>query len=187
MTTLATLEQNERLRALPAVQILMDIPALRELDSRFGREAVLSAAREVLAEIRAEIISSTFNGKDARDEALARTRARIERKCAGGIRRVINGTGVILHTGLGRAVLPQAALDEIVSELKGYAAVEVDVESGKRGHRELSKVARTHAEVLVDEYGRLTAGHEALEHELTRGWLARIGTGDVLRAEELDA
>jgi RecG-like helicase len=57
----------------------------------------------------------------------------------------------------------------------------------KRGHRELSQVARTHAESLVDENGRLAAGHDALEQELTRGWLARIGTGDVLREDELDA
>src|SRR4029079_10087471 len=123
----------ELLRALPAVQQLLEEPSLRELDVRFGRAAVLSAARETLAQVREEILAGNFDGKEPRAETLARTRARIEKKCAAGVRRGINGTDVILHRGLSRAVLPPAAIQEIADELRAYAAVEVDVESGKRG------------------------------------------------------
>ena len=54
-------------------------------------------------------------------------------------------------------------------------------------HRQQSLVARGQAEALVGSDGRLMAGNERLEQELTRGWLARIGAGDVLAADELDA
>ena len=54
-------------------------------------------------------------------------------------------------------------------------------------HRELSLAARRQAEALVGVTGRLVDGQERLEQELTRGWLARIGAGDVLEADELDA
>ena len=127
------------LRALPAVQRLLDEPPVRELQSRYGRDAVLSAAREALGALRTEILNGKVleNGAD-RLAALAVTDLiqRVEQRCGGGVRRVINATGVILHTGLGRAVLPKAAIQEIVDELSGYSAVEIDIESGKRGHRD---------------------------------------------------
>ena len=178
--------QNERLRTLPAVQVLMDSAELRDLGSRFGREAALSAAREALTEIRAEILSGAFDGKDAREEALARARARIEKKCARGIQRAINATGVILHTGLGRAVLPPAAIDEIVSELKGYSVVEVDVESGKRGHRdeaarellltllncEHATVVNNNAAATMLALAAIARGKEVI---VSRGQLVEIG------------
>lgn len=177
---------TEQLRSLPAVQVLLDDIALRELDARFGREAVLAAARETLANIREEILAGKFNGGDPRAEAVARTRARIERKCASGIRRVINGTGVILHTGLGRAVLPQTAIQEIVSELSGYAAVEVDVESGKRGHRddatrelvttllgcEHATVVNNNAAATMLALAAIARGKEVI---VSRGQLVEIG------------
>ncbi len=105
--------------------------------------------------------------------------------------------------------LVKARLDALVKYTDGFILADLDFElrgegemlglqqSGlpplrvaslsKREHRELSLVARTHAESLVGQNGHLLPGHDALEHELTRGWLARIGTGDVLREDELDA
>lgn len=124
------------LRTLPAVQLLLDDPALKALEAAHGREAVLAASRETLAQLRAEILDGKINGADLTATCVTRTQACIEKKSASGVRRVINGTGVILHTGLGRAVLPAAAVQAIMRELTGYAAVEVDVESGKRGHRD---------------------------------------------------
>lgn len=128
------------LRTLPAIQRLLEQAPVRELQSRYGRDAVLSTARETLASIRAEILAGEYsangNGGVSEAEVVQRVLARIERRIGGGVRRVINATGVILHTGLGRAVLPPQAIKDIVDELSGYAAVEVDVESGKRGHRD---------------------------------------------------
>jgi L-seryl-tRNA(Ser) seleniumtransferase len=127
---------ESQLRALPAVQKLLDEPRVRELSIEFGRDAVVIAARETLADLRAEILSGNGHSNGAAEDVIARVVSRVERRFSGGVRRAINATGVILHTGLGRAVLPQAAIDGIVSEVSGYASVEVDVESGKRGHRD---------------------------------------------------
>lgn len=126
------------LRALPAIQKVLDDPAVSALQSRFGRDAVVSAARETLNAVRADILAGKIssNGSLPDLEIVQRVVARIERRDRAGVRRVINATGVILHTGLGRAVLPEAAIKEILAELSGYAAVEIDIEGGKRGHRD---------------------------------------------------
>ena len=128
------------LRGLPAVQRLLDEPELRALQTQCGRDAVLSAVRETVASVRTEILSGQFriegNGAATSAAVIQRVVMRVQRHFSGGVRRVINATGVILHTGLGRAVLPAAAIQAIVKELSGFAAVEVDVESGTRGHRD---------------------------------------------------
>jgi L-seryl-tRNA(Ser) seleniumtransferase len=128
------------LRALPAVQRLLEETEIRDLQTQFGRDAVLSAAREAVSSLRARILAgeSPFNGSGA-DPARYVTQevtARVRKRFSGGVRRAVNATGVILHTGLGRAVLPEDAIRDIVKELSGFAAVEVDVESGTRGHRD---------------------------------------------------
>jgi L-seryl-tRNA(Ser) seleniumtransferase len=127
------------LRGLPAVQRLLVDPLVRELQERCGRDAVVAAARETLTRLRQEILSGhpPKTGEAGLEGVAVKTLvARVERLCGGGVRRVINGTGVILHTGLGRAVLPAAAIDDIVAELRGYASVEIEIDSGKRGHRD---------------------------------------------------
>jgi L-seryl-tRNA(Ser) seleniumtransferase len=135
------LNPESLLRTLPAIQRLLEQEPVRNLQSRFGREAVISAARDTLSALRSEILAGTYhsngNGNGvAETDVIQRVLARIEQRVGGGVRRVINATGVILHTGLGRAVLPEQAIKEIVDELSGYAAVEVDVAGGKRGHRD---------------------------------------------------
>lgn len=131
-------DTEKLLRTLPAIQKLLDDPAVRDLQSRFGRDAVVSAARETLTALRADILAGKIAGNGSAPElnVMQRVVARVERRVGAGVRRVVNATGVILHTGLGRAVLPPAAIKDIVAELSGYAAVEIDVESGKRGHRD---------------------------------------------------
>ncbi|HEY3323210.1 MAG TPA: L-seryl-tRNA(Sec) selenium transferase [Planctomycetota bacterium] len=125
------------LRSLPAIQRVLDEPAIKALQTRVGREAVLSTARETLADLRKSILAAGEKASAPSAEAvIALVVERVERRCGSGVRRVINATGVILHTGLGRAVLPAAAIQDVVNELSGYSAVEVDIESGKRGHRD---------------------------------------------------
>src|SRR3569832_2031329 len=99
---------DDLLRALPAVQKLMEHASLRSLDQRFGREAVISCARAPLAEVRQTIRegragSLLVNGSQAGlvDFIAGCVSARVERRCASGVQKVINATGVILHTGLG--------------------------------------------------------------------------------------
>jgi len=194
--------QSEALmRALPAVQRLLEDPALRELQARFGREAVLSAARETLAELRAGIAAGTTGApplpadgheRDAGAAAalcpgiVRRVAERVLRRCGSGVRRVINATGVILHTGLGRAVLPQASIQEIAAHLSGYSSVELDLASGKRGHRdatvndllttllgcEKATVVNNNAAGVMLALAALARGKEVI---VSRGQLVEIG------------
>jgi L-seryl-tRNA(Ser) seleniumtransferase len=184
------------MRALPAVQRLLEEPALRELEARCGREAVLSAARETLSGLRAAIAAGKAQlpaghpqpgSTDKLCPEIVRLVAeRVRRRCGSGVRRVINATGVILHTGLGRAVLPQAAIQDIAAQLAGYSAVEVDLESGKRGHRdatvndllttllgcERATVVNNNAAGVMLALAAIARGKEVI---VSRGQLVEIG------------
>ena len=180
------------LRALPAVQRLLDDDEIKTLQSNLGRDAVLSAARETLAALRTEILAGAtpFNGAgdaDAIARAVSqRVALRVARRFSGGVRRVINATGVILHTGLGRAVLPAAAIREIATHLSGFAAVEVDVESGLRGHRddavcdlvttllgcEKATIVNNNAAATLLALAAIARGKEVI---VSRGQLVEIG------------
>lgn len=181
---------NRLLRNLPAVQKLLDEPALRDTQARFGREAALAAAREVLNELRAAL-RSNGGGRHAPPDATqlaAQAAARVSRQVQGGVRRVINATGVILHTGLGRAVLPEAAMRDIAAELKGYAAVEIDLATGQRGQRDaaaaglLKTILGCEDAVAVNNNAAATllalaAVARGKEVVVSRGQLVEIGGG----------
>lgn len=129
---------NARLRLVPAVQRLLEEPVLRSAQERIGRNAIVAAAREILDEIRAEVRAGKEPHTGRTDPAtLAKLVVqRAGSRSAGGIRRVINATGVILHTGLGRAPLPAEVFAAFERELKGYASVELELDQGKRGRRD---------------------------------------------------
>ena len=127
-------------RKLPSVDELLRSPELAALASQEGQVAVTDAARAVLASLREEIAAGRLdaNGVDLAlsglDDAVAR---RVRQALQHSLRTVINATGVILHTNLGRAPLPAAALEHI-SEIAGtYSNLEFDVESGDRGKRDV--------------------------------------------------
>ena len=100
------------LRALPSVDSLLRFPEIESRRNAFGRELALTAARAELERARAEIRAGAPNPTDAE---LARRIVRfMEEAAAPAVRRVINATGVILHTNLGRAPLSRAALQALV-------------------------------------------------------------------------
>ena len=112
--------------SLPAVGRLINEPAYAELARRYGRELTVEAIRAQLADER----GGRVNG-DAREAAVA---GRLRALTAPKLRRVINATGVVLHTNLGRAPLSQVAMDAL-SVAAGYSNLELDVATGKRGER----------------------------------------------------
>jgi L-seryl-tRNA(Ser) seleniumtransferase len=115
-----------RLRALPAVDRLAAQLANGALPT--PAEAT-SVARAVLAERRAELLAGA--GDDDPD-LIARARERLRP----GPRRVLNGTGVVIHTNLGRAPLAVTARRAVAEAAEGYADLELELESGRRGHRD---------------------------------------------------
>lgn len=120
-------EKAEALRALPSVERLSArlAPAPHPLAVAAARTAIDSAREAILA------------GRPApgEEELAKQAAARLARLAAPSLRRVINATGVVLHTNLGRAPLAPAAIAQVVEVASGYSNLEYDLESGRRGSR----------------------------------------------------
>ena len=134
-------EQENSLRHVPSVDQLLRTEAARELRGLVGIKRLTNIARAVTAELRSlirtdqEFLKTNGNQADMLlDEAVKRMEASARRESQAGIRPVINATGVLLHTNLGRAPLSQAAR-AAMDEAARYCSVEYDVESGMRGKR----------------------------------------------------
>jgi L-seryl-tRNA(Ser) seleniumtransferase len=125
---------NDNLRHVPSVDQLLRTDAARELRDRVGTRRATNIARSAIAEIRALIREGRAEANGLLAEAVRRMEATAERESQSGIRAVINATGVLLHTNLGRAPLSQAACDAI-DEAARYCSLEYDLESGARGGR----------------------------------------------------
>src|SRR5437588_897411 len=121
-----------RLRDLPSVDEVLSRPAVRALAEQVGRAAVKAAARQAIAAARERILSGGGNGELVADADVVQ---RAERAAAPRLRRVINATGVVLHTNLGRAPLHPEAVARVAEVASGYSNLELDLETGRRGHR----------------------------------------------------
>lgn len=142
---------SDSFRALPSVDELSQNHNLRGYERRVGRAVVLDAIRAALDAARADIRA----GKPAPMSAmlLDAITERIEFMVRPTLTRVLNATGVILHTNLGRAPLSQDALQAVHDAAASYANLEYDLEAGERGSR------YTHAEALLK---KLTGAEGAL-------------------------
>src|SRR5574341_256591 len=141
------------LRRLPGVDRLLNHTATATLVEAFGRPLTLDALRRVLDETRERLRANGSADPPGDDELIARTRATLHEWIAPTLRRVINATGVIVHTNLGRAPLSDAAIAAMIEVAGGYSTLEFDLETGKRGSRSL------HAETLLQ---RVTGAEAAL-------------------------
>lgn len=122
------------LRRLPKIDALLATPALAECG--LPRSLCRTAARQELNVLRAGIRTGQVKQLPPEEELLDRILARAGRACQPQLRRVINATGVVLHTNLGRAPLSPAALNAVVQAGAGYSNLEYDLESGTRGSRQ---------------------------------------------------
>lgn len=127
---------NDNLRHVPSVDQLLRTDAARELRERVGSRRATNIARSVIAEIRALVRDSSapVTSDDLLAEAIQRMEATAQRESQAGIKAVINATGVLLHTNLGRAPLSPSARAAI-DEAARYCSLEYDLESGARGGR----------------------------------------------------
>jgi L-seryl-tRNA(Ser) seleniumtransferase len=123
-------------RDLPSVDRLLSMEEAAEVVVRWGRPAVTEALRTVVDEFRVQLRAGTRETSQIREaDILDAADDYLTRRDSPGLRPVLNGTGVVLHTNLGRAPLPQSALARLVAVGRGYCNLELDVESGKRGDR----------------------------------------------------
>ena len=136
--------RSKLLRAIPSVDALLQTETARSLKVSIGAKHLTRLARAVTDELRAGFasqasIDASINGNHSREALLAEAARRLERACLretkSGLRRVINASGVILHTNLGRAPLSLAARLAVADEAARYCTLEYDLETGARGRR----------------------------------------------------
>ncbi len=124
-------EKRERLRSLPAVDAVLRVPAAERLAGRHGRASVTAAVREVLDRGRREILAGA-EPEMTESSVVAEAGSLLSGR---GLRRVVNATGVILHTNLGRSVLSEKAVEAVSEAARRYSNLEYDLASGRRGSR----------------------------------------------------
>jgi len=176
------------LRSIPAVDAVLASDALREARDGHSHRVVVRRVREVLDEMRRGIAAGeiTDPGELSPDTAARRAAARVAERSRPYYRRVINATGVVLHTNLGRAPLPEAAVAAL-GEVAGHPQrVELDLASGRRGGRdegcerllmdlldcEAATVVNNNAAATLLVLAALARGREVV---VSRGELVEIG------------
>src|SRR5881398_1741752 len=183
-------EQAELLRQIPSIDELLAQPRLAALSRRVDRNLVVEVARAVLADLRSRIAGDsnwTALGLSAASiEVLISTE--VERILSRSLQPVINATGVILHTNLGRAPLPETVVDEFRRTATQYSNLEYDLEAGARGKRDvhtgelLTRLTGSEAAIVVNNcaaavlvtLAALARGGEVI---VSRGELIEIGDG----------
>jgi L-seryl-tRNA(Ser) seleniumtransferase len=185
------------LRLIPSIDALRQRPRVRELERLFGGPAIVDALRRAAAAVRVELAGGAAGpatpDADRRQEEIA---ARIENRTATelaaavepSLRRVVNATGVLIHTNLGRAPLARAAADRICEVAGSYSNLEYDLQAGSRGARdvhagallrrllgvEAAVVVNNNAAAMLLVLAALAAGREVI---VSRGELVEIGGG----------
>ncbi|MDP1654628.1 MAG: L-seryl-tRNA(Sec) selenium transferase [Hylemonella sp.] len=175
------------LAKLPSVDRLINLPASQALVTAHGAALVTEQARVLLAEVRQDLLNGSMPAITLDEAGLTQVlQARCMQRLAPRMQRVINLTGTVIHTNLGRAVLPQAAIDHITAMMAGPNNLEYDLASGSRGDRDsiveglLCEITGAEAATVVNNNAAavlLTIAALAREREVvvSRGELVEIG------------
>jgi len=187
-------EIQQQLRRLPSVDELLRHPLLAPLAGTGARPLLVESAREVIGSIRAQIRSG--QASPPLEEIATRIQQSFQQRQRPNLRPVINATGVIINTNLGRAPLSQEALQAIAEVAQGYSNLEYELEEGERGQRhthvrpllreltgaEDALVTNNNAAAVLLVLSALAPGREVI---ISRGQLVEIGGGfrvpDVMR------
>ena len=186
-------KQNESteavLRKLPAIDTLLKEPDLESSIAELGRTVVVNSIRQAIEEVRELILAQVPAETDEdtiRQKIIIDVKHRLKTITQPHYRRVINATGIILHTALGRAVLSAQALRQIQDELSGYSLLQANIETGKRSQRDehieqlLRQLTGAEAATVVNNNAAATSivlntvadGREVI---VSRGQLVEIG------------
>jgi L-seryl-tRNA(Ser) seleniumtransferase len=189
---------NQLARRLPSVTKILENATVQEALERLPRSVLLHSIQDEIGDARAAILHNGDGGGLVDMEAIALNSVRrAETASSRSLRPAVNATGIILHTGLGRAVLSSAAIEAMHEAATGHSTLEIDTESGKRGSRqdhvsrllrsltgaESAMVVNNNAGAVFLAVNALAAGKEVL---LSRGEIVEIGGSfrmpDIIRA-----
>lgn len=182
------LDKQSLLRELPSVDRLLQQPAAVELVRDYGRILTVAAIRHGVAAMRSQILAEQPPAADPTGVILQEAEAWLSEFLTPTLKPVINATGVIVHTNLGRAPLSKAALAEITAVSHSYSTLEYDLAAGKRGSRSvhaqtlLTRLTNAEAALVVNNnaaavllmLSALCRGREVI---ISRGQLVEIGGG----------
>ena len=143
-------ELEQRLRALPSVEELLHCEPLRTACAQAPRGVAVAVARDAIELARVEVREDAHSVELASLATAAA--AELERRLRPSLRRVVNATGVVVHTNLGRAPLAEEALSAVARAGRHYSNLEYDLEHGERGSR------HSHVESLIAELTGSEAG-----------------------------
>mgnify|MGYP005840529965 CR=1 FL=1 len=180
--------KNEYLRRLPKVDAVLESRPVKELADKHPRALVVDGVRSILDSLRQRIIKDgEVNKLDLSLENISQQlEGWLENKLRPSLRRVINATGVVVHTNLGRSVLSDSAIDAVVLASSSYSNLEYDLSSGERGSRhshierllcgltgaEAAMAVNNNAAAVLLALSALAYGKEAI---VSRGELVEIG------------
>ncbi len=185
----STVKQN-LLRKLPSVNDLLATDTAAAWLGEHPRSLVVDCIRKAVEELRRQILEDSTGQCGPRhltnEFVLGLARGYLDERTTPHLRKAINATGIILHTGLGRAVWPESVVDSMVGELKGYVTLAIDRETGRRSERdgrveyilteltgaEAATVVNNNAAATMLVLAALSAEKEVI---VSRGQLIEIG------------
>lgn len=182
-------QTQQLMRRVPSVDSVLREPELQALAIEHGHALVADCVREAIEEIRRQLLADSTPDLDEaaiRGCVLTEAKSRIDVLVKPYYRRAVNATGIILHTGLGRAVLSARAIDQVQATLRSYSLLQVDRDTGKRSRRDeqierlLQRLTGAEAATVVNNNAAATAivlntvakGKEVI---VSRGQLVEIG------------
>jgi L-seryl-tRNA(Ser) seleniumtransferase len=171
---------------LPAIENLLNTQEMLDLQAAYARPLVTEAIRAVVADVRNDILSGNHTELPEHAEYTERTLQKIVEKIGARMRPVVNATGTVTHTNLGRSLLSTAACEAIQQAAQNYVNLEYDLTTGKRGHRdritepllqqltgcEASTVVNNNAAAVLLALQTIARGKEVI---VSRGELIEIG------------
>ncbi len=182
------MDKNELFRSIPKVDVLLEREDVAALTERYGRTLVTEAVREQTELLREMIRGGTDESaaRQAVEDLVRNVERSLERQCAPRVRKVINATGTVLHTNLGRAPISREQAEKLTEIVTGYSNLEYDLENARRGERyahfegllcrltgaEAAMVVNNNAAAVLLVLSTLAAGGEVL---VSRGELVEIG------------
>ena len=182
-------ELQRTLKGIPAVDTLLGREGMILLEAEYGRQLLLEELRGFLSHLRAGAVAGTLEATEVQRlvaETEGEVRSRLERRMAWSLRRVINATGVVIHTNLGRAPLSPATAARVAELACVYSNLEYDLVQGHRGSRndhfcrmlaeltgaEAGTVVNNNAGAVLLALNSLSEGRETV---VSRGELVEIG------------